>query len=455
MRVPANFEPRSYQLPFLGAMDGGKRRACLVWHRRGGKTKTMLNFAVKKGFERVGNYYHCFPEYGQGRKVIWDGIDRDGHRILDWHIPPEIRRGEPNKTELKVDLVNGSTYQIIGADNYNSVVGTGAVGLILDEWAVSDRYPMAWDYFRPILAENGGWAVFPFTPRGRNHGWDLYQMALRNKDWFCQLLTVDDTKAIGRLDIEAERQAGMPESMIQQEFYCSFLASTGDIVIPFELIQGALRRQVDYSRSGRVAGLDVARFGNDRTAIVIRQGGQIIHVDRWSGNDLTQTVGKVISLWDARMYDCIAIDAIGIGAGVYDMVKNSSRRIPCVAVNVSESPSDSRFRKLRDELWWRLREWFQDGNCSISSSISEVEKRDLIADIQDIKYKYSNTQQIVIEPKEDMKERLGFSPDIGDALCCTFSPRVDFKVKEIERTPFHVIKETQGDNYNPLTYRCG
>lgn len=455
MRVPANYEPRSYQLPFLRAMDSGIKRACCVWHRRGGKTKTLLNFAIKKGFERVGNYYHCFPEYGQGRKVIWDGIDKDGKRILDWHIPPEIRKGEPNKTELKVDLVNGSTYQIIGADNYNSVVGTGAVGLILDEWAVSDKYPQAWDYFRPILAENGGWAVFPFTPRGRNHGWDLYQMALRNPAWFCQLLTVEDTKAIGRLDIEAEREAGMPESMIQQEFFCSFLASTGDIVIPFELIQAALRRDVDYSRSGRIAGLDVARFGNDRTAIVIRQAGQIIYVDRWSGNDLTQTVGKVVSLWDAKMYDCLAIDTIGIGAGVFDMVKNSSRRIPCVSVNVSESPTDSRFRKLRDELWWRLREWFQDGNCSISSAISKDDQRDLLADIQDIKYKYSNTQQIIIEPKDEMKERLGFSPDIGDALCCTFAPGVEFKIKDIEKTPFHIIKAHEADNYNPLTYRCG
>lgn len=454
MRVPANYEPRGYQLPFLRAMDSGKNRACLVWHRRSGKTKTMLNFAVKKAFERVGTYYHCFPEYGQGRKVIWDGIDKEGNHILDWHIPEGLRKST-NKTELKVDLINGSAYQIVGADNFDSLVGPNPVGIILDEWAVSDRYPQAWDYFRPILAENGGWAAFPFTPRGRNHGWELYQMAQRNPAWFCQLLTVDDTKSISRLDVEAEREAGMPESMIQQEFYSSFLASTGDIVIPFELIQAALRRDVDYSRSGRVAGLDVARFGNDRTAVVIRQAGQIIYIGHWSGNDLVQTVGKVVALWDAKMYDCIAIDAIGIGAGVYDMVRNSSRKIPCVAVNVSESPTDSRFRKLRDELWWKLREWFQDGNCSISSVLSEVDRRDLLADIQDIKYKYSNTQQIIIESKEGMKERLGFSPDIGDALCCTFAPRIDYKIREIEKMPMHMVPGNSTNDYNPLTYRCG
>lgn len=445
MRIPVGYEPRDYQLPFLRAMDSGFNRAVCVWHRRSGKTKTLLNFSVKKAFERVGVYYHCFPEYGQGRKILWDGIDKEGHRSLDYHIP-EVLRKATNKTELKIELINGSIWQVIGADNYDSLVGPNPVGLIMDEWAVSDRYPMAWDYFRPILAENGGWAVFPYTPRGMNHGWSLYQMALTNPKWFCQLLSVEDTKAISRADIQAESEAGMPESMVQQEFYCSFNASTGDIVIPFAWIQSALRRDVNYTRSGRVAGLDVARFGNDRTAVVIRQAGQIIYVDSWSGNDTVQTVGRVMALWDAKMFDCIAVDTIGVGAGVFDMIKNSSRKIPCVSVNVSESPTDSRFRKLRDELWWKAREWFQDGNCSISPGIAEAKRNELLADIQDIRYKYSNTQQIVIESKDEMKLRLkdrpNPSPDIGDALCCTFAPGIEYKINQSDKQPFFMRPET-------------
>jgi len=378
---------------------------------------TLLNFAIKKAFERVGVYYHCFPEYNQGRKILWDGIDKEGRRFLD-HIPKQLIKAQ-NKTEMKIELTNGSIWQIIGADSYDSLVGPNPVGLIPDEWAVSDKYPRAWDYFRPILAENGGWAVFPYTPRGRNHGFTLYQMAQRNPEWFCQLLTVEDTQAIGRADIEAERDAGMSEDMIQQEFYCSFVASMENIVIPFELIQGAIGRRVEYPASQKIAGLDVARFGNDRSALLVRQGGQIIHVETWTGADTVQTVGRVMDRHRARLFDVVAVDAIGIGAGVADMLRTAG--IPTIAVNVSESPAQSeRFTRLRDELWWRVREWFEERACGISAGIMPKAVQELCADIQDIRFTYSPSGKITIESKKDMKERLGYSPDIGDALCLTF-----------------------------------
>ena len=416
--IPYNYQPRFYQLPFFEAMDNGKKRSCLVWHRRSGKTVTLLNFACKKAFERVGVYYHCFPEYNQARKIVWDGITKDGKPFLD-HIPKELRASK-NSTELKVELINVSIYQLVGADNFDRLVGPNPVGLIMDEWAVSDKYPMAWDYFRPILAENQGWAVFNFTPRGRNHGFDLYSMALRNPEWFCQLLTADDTQAINKRDIEAERGAGMSEDMIQQEFYCTFLASTEDIVIPFHLIQAALSRNIEPEGIKMIAGCDPARYGNDRTGFVIRKGGQIVHVDSWRNLDVTQVAGKLIALHKLELFDRVAIDVIGLGAGVYDIARRS---IPCIPVNVGEATSSSdRFRRLRDELWWKLREWFEDLSCSISHAISQQQRQALISDLQDIHYEYDLQGRIVIESKDKMKERIGFSPDIGDALCLTFAP---------------------------------
>lgn len=441
-------------------MEGGLKRAGLIWHRRSGKTKTLLNFTINMAWERVGTYYHCFPEYGQGRKILWDGIDGEGNKVLDYHIPMEIRT-HTNKTELKIELKNGSIWQIIGADNYDALVGPNPVGLILDEWAVSKRYPQAWDYFRPILAENGGWAVFPFTPRGRNHGWDIYQMALKNPKWFCQLLTIDDTKAISNAQIQEERDAGMAEAMVQQEFYCSFLASVGDIVIPFYFIQEALRRDVDYSRSGRVAGLDVARFGDDRTALVIRQGGQVVHVDTWQRHDTVFTAGRAVNAYRNKLYDCIAVDVIGLGAGVYDMINNSG--VPCIPVNVSEEATDPRCARLRDELWWKLREWFEEGACSISKGIPQKQRDELVADIQDIHYAYNMKQQIKVESKDEMKERLmrggqpGLSPDIGDALCCTFAPGIEMKLQEVDRLPFGIVQhhtETlPEEEYDPFNHK--
>jgi phage terminase large subunit len=117
---------------------------------------------------------------------------------------------------MLIELVNGSTWQLTGSDNYNNLVGSNPVGVIFDEWSLCD--PNAWGYIRPILAENGGWAVFIYTPRGKNHGHSLYQMAKKSNEWFCQNLTINDTKradgspVISSDIIDNERLEGMDEA---------------------------------------------------------------------------------------------------------------------------------------------------------------------------------------------------------------------------------------------------
>jgi phage terminase large subunit len=215
--LPHKFTPRPYQLPLLSAMDSGFKRGVAVWHRRSGKDKTFINIAAKKAFERKGGYFYYFPTLSQGRKIIWDGMDRDGFKFLD-HIPSDLISNKNNQ-EMKITLVNGSIFQVVGTDRIE-VVGTNPVGCVFSEYSLQD--PKAWDLIRPILAENDGWSIFNFTPRGMNHGYKLFNMAESNPEWFVSLLTVDDTGAIPIEAVEAERRAGMSEELIQQEFYCSF-----------------------------------------------------------------------------------------------------------------------------------------------------------------------------------------------------------------------------------------
>lgn len=222
LTLPYNFKPRDYQLPVFRAMDSGFGRAVLLWHRRAGKDLTVFNVMVKKMMERVGIYYYFFPTYAQGRKILWDGMDKSGRRFLDY-VPKQLFAEEPNNTFMKFRLKNGSLFQIVGTDNIDDIVGTNPVGCAFSEYSLQD--PRAWDFIRPILRENGGWAIFDYTPRGMNHGYDLYEMARNNPEWFVSRLTADDTKAISREAIEEERKAGMPEEMAQQEYYCSFEAA--------------------------------------------------------------------------------------------------------------------------------------------------------------------------------------------------------------------------------------
>jgi phage terminase large subunit len=167
---------------------------------------------------RIGTYYYLFPTYAQARKVLWDGRDREGFAFMA-HFPKEVVK-KTNDAEMRVELINGSAVQLIGTDNIDSIVGTNPIGCVFSEYAVQD--PRAWDYIRPILRENGGWAIFDYTPRGKNHGYTLYQMARNNPDWYAEVLTVTDTGALSPSDVEKERREGMSEELIQQEYFCSF-----------------------------------------------------------------------------------------------------------------------------------------------------------------------------------------------------------------------------------------
>lgn len=220
--LPYAFTPREYQLPILRAFDSGIKRLLQLWHRRSGKDKLDLNIVAREMQKVVGIYYYLYPTYTQGRKALWEGIGKDGFRYIN-HFPKALLDGEPNDTQMKIRYKNGSLFQVIGTDDIDRIVGTNPRGCVFSEYSLQN--PKAWDYIRPILAENGGWAIFNYTPRGKNHGFAMYEMATKNPKWFVQRLTVDDTNILKPEDIQEERDSGMTEDMIQQEYYCSFTAA--------------------------------------------------------------------------------------------------------------------------------------------------------------------------------------------------------------------------------------
>lgn len=183
---------------------------------------------IKKAIQRKGVYYYFFPEFAQGRRILWDGIDGSGFKFLD-HIPEPLVQSK-NGTDMKIVLTTGSVIQIMGTDKFNKVRGANPVGCVFSEFAFQN--PKAWNIIRPILAENKGWAIFNSTTNGKNHFWDLYQMALNNPNWFVQnynvLQTLDENgnRYVSNEVIEEERQSGMSEELIQQEFYNSWTANS-------------------------------------------------------------------------------------------------------------------------------------------------------------------------------------------------------------------------------------
>lgn len=195
------------------------KRCLMVFHRRAGKDKLCFNKLIVKAIECMGNYAYYFPTAALGRKALWLNVDvTNGMRVID-HIPKELLAKPPNQTDMRIELINGSTIQILGTDNLD-VVGGNYYGVVFSEF--QNQNPLAWDYTRPILAENGGFAWFNGTPRGENHFFDLLQINRQNPSWFTQVLSCDDTNAITPEQIDEERRSGMSEAMIRQEFYCDF-----------------------------------------------------------------------------------------------------------------------------------------------------------------------------------------------------------------------------------------
>ncbi len=207
------------------ASDGeGLKRACIIWPRRSGKDLTALSYTIKSMFERVGNYYYYLPTAEWGRDVIWDNTTKDGIPFLDF-FPKEYIVGS-DKNRMQIRLKNGSKFKVLGSDKAEKI-GTNPVGVVFSEFAAGQS-SMMWDLIRPILMENDGWAVFIYTPRGMNHGHELYRMAEENDKWFDELLTADDVfdhdgnRVITDEMIEEEIEQGMSQNLVQQEFYCNF-----------------------------------------------------------------------------------------------------------------------------------------------------------------------------------------------------------------------------------------
>jgi hypothetical protein len=183
---------------------------------------------VREAMKRKGTYYYFFPEFAQGRRVIWEGIDGSGFKFLD-HIPESLIQSK-NSTDMRVILTNGSVIQVMGTDKFDKVRGSNPVGCVFSEFAFQS--PKAWNVVRPILAENGGWAIFNSSKNGKNHLYELYERVKDNPKWFVQDLNVEQTldengvRYISDEVIQEEREAGMSEEMIQQEFYNSWEANS-------------------------------------------------------------------------------------------------------------------------------------------------------------------------------------------------------------------------------------
>lgn len=296
---------RPYQrIPYDKVVHEGCKRMILVWARRSGKDMLGLSIMVARAMMEKGLYFYCLPTYTQASNVIWKGKTNEGRNMVEANIPNELI-AKKNSSDMTIELINGSIIKVVGSDNYDRLVGSNPKGILFSEYSLAD--PRGWDLMRPILSNNDGFAIFIYTPRGYNHGKTLFDTALNNPEWYVSKLTYKDTGSATDEDIQRERESGMPENLIRQEYMCDFTASNTDSY--FGNIVEAMRKDgrictlpIDYSIPVCTS-MDLGY--NDQSVIIFYQRyGEWIHIiDYWESSGCSLQDYAKIMMDKGYIYD--------------------------------------------------------------------------------------------------------------------------------------------------------
>lgn len=468
--LPYQLELREYQKDVWDffMQDKPGLRGLTVWPRRNGKDLIALNILIAKAIQRVGLYLYLGPLQTQTRQIVWLGGTNEGKKFLDY-IPPQFVKAKRNSS-MEIELVNGSMIKVVGSDQYDSLMGLNCIGAVFTEYSL--QRPEAWDYIRPMMSANGGWALFNGTPRGLNHMHGMSRMAEKNDNWFYQYLTCDDTGVPTQEAIIEERKAGMKESLIEQEFYCSWTASTESAFIPLDIVAPTLSMDAElnndeYDFEPRIFGCDVAYSAKgDKAAICYRQGRKV-HFLRWyRGMDNMAFANEIARFIKIVKPHAVFIDA-GRGEGVISRLDQLGYSHLVRGIHFGGKVYEEGLANMKALMWTRMMEWFMDQlipdmtNLDTAKESNEDVEEDLTKELSTPFMVIDEKNQVKVESKQSLKSRGVASPDLAESLGLTFaevvendevlSPRMEELGITSEILEQIARNETQS-NYNPLGY---
>lgn len=421
--ISTGYQPHKYQLEIHQKL---KRFSVLVCHRRFGKTFLAINALIDAALrttKQSARYGYVAPFLKQAKQVSWDYLKRFAYTVPNVQV---------NESELSILFPNGSMIRLYGSDNGEAMRGVYFDGVVIDE--VADCRLETWpEIIRPALADRKGWCLFIGTPKGMDQFYELYQRALRDDNWYAGLYRADETQLIDDQELADARQ-DMSPNQYRQEFLCDFNASADNVLISIDDVTDAIKKhykEFEYSFAPKIIGVDVAYTGDDKTVIIRRQGLITWPPIILSKADPMQVVGRIIAEVNQYQPDGVFVDDTGgYGSGVIARLRELGH--DAVGVQFGGRADDPRYRNKRTEMWMRMRDWIRSGGAM--PDILEL-KNDLVTPT----YKIPSTGVVELEPKDKIKERIGRSPDIGDALALTFAYFIGKKSPHV-----------RGDNHQPV-----
>lgn len=395
------------------------RFAVIVAHRRFGKTVGMVNQLIKDAINCPlisPQYAYIAPYRNQAKRIAWNYL-----KFYTGVIPGV----KVNETELYIELPTtipgavGARIYIVGGDKPDVLRGTYWDGVVLDEYA--QMRPFLWtEIIRPAIADRKGYAYFIGTPKGQNAFYEIYQKALKRKTWYTYLSRVDESGVLDPEEVEDMKQ-DMTEAEIRQELYCDFTASASEVVIPIDLVTAGANRLLTEkdipAGTPVILGVDIARYGDDRTVIFKRQGLWATEPRIYKQLSVTDVVDRVIYAMQEFKPDMVFIDSGNMGAGVIDRLRQLGYGNISEVAFGSKAGRSERYENLRAEMYFKLKAWLEAGGAIPNLP-------DLKTELSITEYKFSKRSRIILQPKEEIKDKMGKSPDIADALALTFAREV-------------------------------
>lgn len=405
LKVNLGYVPRPWQAKCHKSM---RRFSVLALHRRAGKTELavmeLISAALRTDLS-MALFVYMAPYLKQAKAIAWDRLKHYSHMV------PGV---EVNEAELWIRFPhNRARIQIFGGDNPDGLRGLRLDGVVVDE--VAQIKPEVWnEIVQPALSDRKGWALFIGTPKGINLFSELFFKARDLRDWYSDVFTVYDTDALDPDEVERLKR-DMPENEFSREYLCDFSAAAENQLLSIGVVEEAARRVLREDQiafSARILGVDVARFGDDKSVIIRRQGLQAFPPLVFHGLDNMAFASRVAQEIHDWTPDAVFVDA-GNGAGVIDRLRQLGHAV--IEVNFGGKPIDPHYSNKRTEMHFLMKRWVEQDGGAIPNRPS------LKQDMATPTYSYNSKNQIVLESKDDIKERLLRSPDESDALALTFA----------------------------------
>lgn len=419
--------------------DIQSRFTVLVLHRRAGKTELALLKLIDSWINTKDDdalYAYVSPQLSQSVRNVWNRLKTLLRPLAQQQA---ISVNEQAHSVVLLASKHRPMIQLFGAENAEAIRGIHFDGVVVDEVANIKRD--TWEQIiYPTLIDKGrrGWGMFIGTPNGHNLFYELWLRSQNKEDteWEGRRYTVYQTDAIEPKDIEDAQRSMSPQSF-EQEFLCNFDIEAANQLISAVDCNNAIRRNYsdkDVADYPLVLGVDVARFGLDSSVLYPRRGLKAFEPIVLKGYDNMATASKIANFINSNDCEFVFIDG-GQGGGVIDRLHQLGFNQVVEVPFGGRAIEDKLFKNRRAEMWHHVKDWLKAGGQLTDTNTADELTFPL--------YSYDSAGRMILESKEDIKKRLGHSPDSADALALTLAEPVGFT----SRTEAYKQNTT---DYNPL-----